>query len=112
MEGPMQLEHPPLQEVDPGHRTTAAVPFVVGEDDADRTEIAVAAPVVQPPKDVERTEGRLQAELSADAGTRTLLQQGLIDLDQSANFGEIRIRWLVETEDHQFELARVDAYDG
>jgi len=34
-----------------------------------------------------------------------LFKQGLIDLDQAANFGEIQIRWLHETEDHQFELA-------
>lgn len=41
-----------------------------------------------------------------------LFKQGLIDLDQAAHFGEIQIRWLHETEDHQFELATVDAYDG
>ena len=41
-----------------------------------------------------------------------LFKQGLIDLDQAANFGEIQIRWLHVTEDDQIQLATVDAYDG
>lgn len=41
-----------------------------------------------------------------------LFKQGVIDLDQAANFGEIQISWLDPSAESELVLATVDAYDG